>query len=427
MTRRTKAVALAVFVAVAAAIAACGEKGQKYDVNLLKNSSFEKVGKDGIPTGWKLEPFRGGEGQSEVEHGIDEAVFSDGKKSFFFRGDPGTRRWHLLSQEVPVAETTTHVRLQGWLQTDDTKMMPDQFAQCNFLLTFFDENHQRFQEMRIADKRTPLRFGTHPWIEENYQFRVPKGTRFVSVSCVLGMRGQAWFDNVSLVIPKPTQWETASTKNFLFHWLPGHPMPAGSQPAQQQIFDYIASRLNVKSDEVINYYFYPDTATIQEMMSLKGYQYVSWDDLEFHSINANENHEIVHFITDPIGRPPRAIAEGTVFWVEDDWNGKTIDDCMRVLTNALAVPKLTTLFDYNLFAMADANVTMPASASWVGFLVQRWGPDKLMAFYAAVNGLNGYEPVAAAFQKAYGLPMSEAEEAWHAVLRAKFLPRGGVR
>jgi hypothetical protein len=417
MRWRINAVLLGAMV-VAAAIGACGKKGAKYDVNLLRNGSFEEVGSDGMPAGWILEPFRGGEGESEVQYGLDTRIFADGKASWFFRGDPGTRRWYMLSQEVPIADGTTHIEVRGRLQTDGTRVMPDQFVQCNFLLTFYDREHRRFQGLRVADQRTPYRAGTNPWMEEKHQFRLPGGTRFVKVSCVLGTNGQAWFDDVALVAPAPIPWETATTENFIFHWLPGRPMPEGSQSSQQQIFDYVESRLNLQSDVIINYYFYPDTATIRETLSIRGFQYVSWDDLEFHSVNSNDNHEVVHFITDKIGRPPRALAEGTVFWLQGEWDGRPIDECMRDLSAANAVAGLDRLLDSAVLGASDPNTTMPALASFVGFLVQRWGPDKLMQLYAATHGRDGYDGVVAAFQPVYGTTLADAEAAWRTVVRA---------
>lgn len=408
-----------VAAAVLAAFAGCGDKGPKYDTNLLVNGSFEKSGPDGVPAGWKLVPFRGSEGQAPIRHGVD-TMSVDGEQSFFFHADPGTRHFYMLQQEVEVGEATTHVRVQGWLQTEDAQLMKDQFAQCNFLLTFYDAEHRRFQEMRAADKRTPLRFGTNPWIEESYTFRVPNGTRYVAVSCILAMNGRAWFDNVSLTVPKPVDWETATTKNFLFHWLSGHPMPEGSRESQQQIFDYVAGQLGLDSDVVVNYYFYPDTATIQTMLSVRGYQYVSWDDYEFHSINANDNHEIVHFMTDAIGRPPRAIAEGTVYWIHDEFEGYPLAEILPILVKAGAVPPLNILFDYNQLVSNDPNVTMPMSAAFVKFIVERWGTAKLMDFYRAINGVNTYDGVAAGFERVYGLPLADADRAWRTWLKVHY-------
>jgi len=410
-------VLIAGVAALAAAVASC-DRGQKYNTNLLTNGSFEKLDANGVPKGWKLVVLKGTPEESEVRYGIDTLAV-DGKQSWFFQADPGTRRFFHLTQEVEVKDVT-HVRISGWIQTDATDRLLGQTAMCNFLLTFYDQNHGRFQELRMADKRTRLRAGTNPWMEENLTFRVPNGTRYVEVSCVLGMSGQAWFDNVSLSIPTPVHWETATTKNFVFHWLPGHPMPEGSRESQQGIFDAVAGRLGLNSDVVVYYYFYPDTSTIQRMMGVRGYHYVSWDDMEFHSINANDNHEVVHFITDPYGRPPRALAEGTVFWILDEWNGRPLDDVVRELVRKGAVPGLQILFEYNQLTTADPNVTMPMSAALVKFLVERWGTQKLMEFYAAVHGSNALAPVAAGFEKVYGLPMPDGDEAWRIWLKMKY-------
>lgn len=405
---------LALILVAVSLLTSCGKKGTPdYDTNLLVNGSFEDVGRDGIPKGWSVEGFRGPEDAFAARYGVEDDIVQDGKKAWFFAADPNTKRFFRLSQDVEVGDAT-HVRLRGWIQADNTDMKSDQFAQCNFQLTFFDQNRTRFQELRMSDKRTRPVIGSRLWGEDNVSFRLPKGTRYVKVSCVLGMSGDAWFDNVSLSVPTPVDWETSTTQNFVFHWLPGHPMPEGSQPSQQMLFDTFAKRLGIESDVVVNYYFYPDTSTIRGMMGLKGYQYTSWDDVEFHSINANDNHEVVHFITDPIGRPPRAIAEGTVFWLQDEWDGKPIDDAMRVLVRASSVPPLRNLFDYNLFSALDAGISIPSSASLVGFLVDRFGTQKLIELYAAVNGMNSYDAVAIALEKVYGVPAKEIEFAWRA-------------
>jgi hypothetical protein len=408
---------------LAATVAGCGKGEFQYDTNLLVNGSFEEAGSDGLPKGWQLLPFRGGEGQSEVQYRIDDTVAQDGTRSWSFRADPGTQRFHLLAQEVSIPLEATHVKLTGWMQLEDVDLAKGQYSQCNFLLVFFDENHNRFQEMRVADKRTRLRTGSQLWSLEDQTFRLPKGTRFVQASCVLGMNGRAWFDNMTLSVPKPVPWEEGATKNFVFHWLPGHPMPEGSQQSQQAIFDAVAARLGVTSDVVVQYYFYPDTTTIRSMLSLKGYQYVSWDDYEFHSINPNENHEVVHFITDPVGRPPRAIAEGTVFWLNNEYDGRPLDEAVGEVVRARRLLDVRHLIDYNLLAMEDPNVSMPSAASFVGFIVDRWGTPKLIELYAAVNGVNSYDVFAVAFENIYKVPLAEVETAWRDRMRTQYAKR----
>jgi hypothetical protein len=296
------------------------------------------------------------------------------------------------------------------MQADDVHMMPEQFAMCNFLLTFYDKDHHRFQVERQADRRTPLRGGTFPWEEQSYTFPVPDGTHYIAVSCLLSMNGQAWFDNVSLEIPKPTTWETATTKNYIFHWLPGHPMPPGAVEQQQQRFDFCAKTLGVDSDVVIKYFYYPDSTSIRSMNGIKGDMYVSWDDYEFHTLRTADDHELIHFITDSVGRPPRSIAEGTVVWIQNHWNQYSLDDMLNILVKENKITPFTDMFEYNNFQRTDPNVSMPMSAAFVKWFVERWGNKQLMELYRAVNGMNTYNTVASGFESVTKMPMSKAQD-----------------
>jgi len=397
-----------------AVIPSCGEKETPYDVNLLRNSSFEEV-KDGMPKHWNLSGFRGLEDQQEIEYGFDDKTVAKGSNSWYFRADPGTRRFYALTQEVEVRDIT-HVRLEAWMQTEQVERRVEQYAQCNYLLTFFDENHNRFQELRFADKRTRLKQGTIPWFEENLVFRVPKGTRYVMVSCILGSDGTAWFDDVRLSVPQPVDWQTQGTKNFVFHWLSERPYPPGAIENQQRMFDYFAGRLGIESNAIVNYYLYPDTATIRKILSLKGFQYVSWDDLEFHTINPNDNHEVIHFITDVYGVPPKAIAEGTVFWLHGTWGGSPVNEYAARLLELEALPSIESLIDYNRLAAMDANQSMPAAASFVSYIIERWGTEKFIELHRAIAGVNSYSLFETAFEKVYGVPCGDVEQQWRGVL-----------
>jgi hypothetical protein len=235
----------------------------------------------------------------------------------------------------------------------------------------------------------------------------------VAVSCLLAMNGQAWFDNVSLEIPKPTPWETATTKNYVFHWLPGHPLPPGAVEEQQHRFDTDADILGVKSDVVINYYFYPDSLTIRKMNGIKGDMYVSWDDFEFHTVRPGDDHELIHFITDSIGRPPRSIAEGTVLWIQNHYNQYTLDEVLTMIVKENKVTPFTDLFEYNNFQRTDPAISMPTAAAFVGWFVQTYGKNNLMELYRAVNGMNSYATVSKGFESVTKVPMDQAEQQFH--------------
>jgi hypothetical protein len=369
-----------------------------------------------MPKHWELADFRGLPGQDEVRSGVVSSEAQDGQNSFYFAGDRGTQYWRHLSQEVEVKDVT-HVRLRGWMRLNQVrKTTPDQASQCNFVLRFFDENHNRFQLMRFGDKRTRLKKGTMDWHEIDQVFRLPVGTRYVAVSCILGMDGEVWFDNVSLTVPQPLDWHTNKTKNFVFHWMQSRPFPTGSMVNQQRLFDGFAEQLGVESNVVIKYYLYPDTATIQDALSLRGIQYVSWDDLEIHTINPNDNHEIIHFITDEYGQAPRSIAEGTVFWLYGEWQGEPVHVAAAKLLNRKVLPTVEDLTNYLTFANLDPAITIPAAASFVGYIFERFGTERFLELHRVMSGSNSYATFSQAFQKVYENSCKEVESEWRLVL-----------
>jgi len=198
--------------------------------------------------------------------------------------------------------------------------------------------------------------------------------------------------------------------------MPGHPFPENAQKLQQEMFEWVCERLELESDVVIRYYLYPDTAAIQEALSLKGHKYVSWDDVEIHTIEPNDNHELVHFITDPIGVPPRVFAEGTVFWLHNDWLGFPVDKVAAFFLAGKRLPRMFELTSYNRLAMIDVGISFPTAASFIRFIVTRWGVGKLLELYEAANGINNYTGFAQAFEIVYSVPLGDVENAWHIYL-----------
>jgi hypothetical protein len=392
----------------------CGREKTAYGTNLLVNPSFE-TDRDGIPDGWQLELLHGGENQKEAEHGESAEQVYEGAKSFFFKGDADTQRWMVLSQEVKISGGT-HVRLRGAIKVQEARVQKGQWAQCNFILTFFDEHHNRFQELRFADKRTFLRRGTHDWILEDNTYRLPKSTRYIKVGCVLGMSGTAWFDDLWLSVPQPIDWVMKSTKNFDFYSMPGHDYPPGSIENQQSLFDTYCGKLGVKSDLKISYYFYPDSAAIQEQMSLKGAQYISWDDHEIHSIYPNNDHEIIHFITDQYGKAPKAFAEGCVAYLQGGFEGRPVHEVARELLRSDHLPPLNLMLNYGDLVKLDPHMVTPAAASFFGYLAERWGTGNIIDLFSAANGANSYPTFATAFEKVYHVDLGEVETEWHAFL-----------
>lgn len=404
-------------LAVMLLVASCAGDKERADtptpsgVNLVRNGSFEEVGEDGLPVGWTLKNFRGLPTEETVQWEVDNATAVEGVNAFLFRSDPTTRRFLVLVQELEVRDAK-RIQLKGWMQLQDVDRGPDQFSQCNFLLTFYDENHSRFQDMRFADKRTRIKQGTIPWFQEDSTFRLPEGTRYVEVACILGMSGRAWFDKIELSIPQEFAWETAESENYRFHWYPGHELPDSARTKQQAFFNQCEERLQIESDVVISYYYYPDSLSIRTALSLKGVQYVSWNDVEIHTIRQNDFHESLHFITDYYGRPTRAIVEGTLHWLRNEWGGQPIPKVAAHLLSLNRLPPMELLTSYGSFVDIPVTVSMPAAAGFITYLVDNWGAQKLMELYEAIDGANNYPAFASGFQRVYGVSVADVEKQW---------------
>ncbi|RMF87639.1 MAG: hypothetical protein D6741_20305 [Planctomycetota bacterium] len=271
--------------------------------------------------------------------------------------------------------------------------------------------------MRFADRRTRLRIGSRRWFLEDIKFRVPKGARYAAVMCILGMNGTAWFDSVSFTVPRPLPWETAETKNYVFHWLPEKPLPPQAMQTQQRLFDEVCSRLGIHSPVRIQYYFYPDSATIRRQLGLKGAMYVSWTDRELHTVDPIDRHEFIHFITDPYGQPPRAMAEGLVYYLSDNFAGYPVDKIAAYRLHYGQLVPLSQLINYGEFVRLDRSLTIPVAASLTGFLIRRFGTEKYLELLGRINGVNSWEPFASAIEAVYGMSMVDIEGAWKAYLR----------
>ncbi len=408
--RRRSIFLIIVSLLVPVLLTACGGGTNSYDTNLLKNPSFEKA-RNGLPENWRLSSFSGIKGEKEVEYGVKSSGAFDGDKYFYFKGSDRTKRWFILSQEVKVKDVT-HVRLKGAMKLDNVGRSESGYSHCNFILVFFDKNHHRFQEMRLADKRTLVKEGTADWFVEDRIFRVPKSTAYISFGVIMGKIGTVMFDAVSLEVPQPLSWKKQSTRNFDFYSMKEKDFPEGSTANQQRMFDWYCKYLGVSSDVRISYYLYPDSASIKTILSLKGYQYISWADREIHTLNPNDEHEIIHFILDEYGKPPRVIAEGSAFYLISMLEKQPVHDRARVLLFANKLPPLNVALNYGQFIRLDPKAALAAGMSFTGYIMDVWGPERFLELLRVSSGANSYLTFSNAFEKAYKIPLDEVEQRW---------------
>ncbi len=408
---------LALCLAAGIPLYGCGKKETPRGKNLIYNGSFDKVSK-GIPAGWELRPFRGLESDLPPEWGIDEERAYDGKNSFYFLATQDTRRFYTLVQSFNVKDVK-RLRVRGAIKTLNVTQGSEQYPQANFALTCYDASGSRTESSRFYDFRSPRRTGTSgEWIVEDRVFRIPVTTARVDFHCALGMEGKIWFDGISVEVAEDLAWNTSESKSFTFHWLSGTEYPEGSREFQQELFDHYCSRLGIADAEKprINSYFYPDSATLSDVVGVKTEKKSYWDEKEVHMIDPVDDHEIIHIITKPYGVLPFALTEGTAFYLMQNYKGRPVLQVAQELLNENKLPDLIAMTDPGTSWKIDPDRLAPAAASFVGYLMEIGGPAKFLDLHREANVTHSTAEFDAAFQRVYVVSAKQAEEEWRKLL-----------
>lgn len=402
---------------VAVFMASC-DRPTPTEKNLLTNPSFEKA-KDNVPVGWKINNFRGLAGMKEARYNVNERQFHDGEHSFNFFAESDTKRFFTLSQEVAVKDLR-QVRVRAWIKTVGVDKNADQYPQAGIGLTYYNKFRGRFDSRTFADVRTkPLYGTTDDWkfVEEVY--RLPQNVAFIELHCVLGMEGRIWFDEVSLDVPEGLPWNEEKGDLFTRYWLEGTPYPDGSLEFQEKIYRLYASRLGISPERMpkISYYYYPSVEMLQHTVGTPEKITVDYDRHEIHTAHPADDHEIVHLLTDVVGRLPRILAEGTAFYLMDDYEGEPIQPLAQKLLRERKLPPLRSIL--KPFAARDlpAQQVIVSAASFVGYLLEYGGTERFKNLHELTNADMDYDDFAQVFPLAYnGGSLEDAEGVWRATL-----------
>lgn len=144
-----------------------------------------------------------------------------------------------------------------------------------------------------------------------------------------------------------------------------------------------------------------------------------------HTIWPTDNHEVVHLFTSAWGDPVALVNEGVAVAFQVDpsrdliprWSGSALHDLARQFRQQGRSVPLATIVDTASWRSQDPNVVYPQSGSFMRWLIDSYGLDRLRALYARAAGPN--EPgagVRASFATVYGMPFDQLEAAWIAVL-----------
>jgi hypothetical protein len=226
--------------------------------------------------------------------------------------------------------------------------------------------------------------------------------------------------------PSPTASSTvpalpliAETTNYIFRASQGDTIDTAWQ---EDYHAWATATLGVTPRQKIVYYKYTSRAHMQSLIGVGNTN--AWADpaaYAIHTIWPIDNHEVVHLYTSAWGSPGALVNEGMAVAFQIDprrdliprWSGTPLHDLARQFRQQSRLVPLAALAQTDSFRSHDANVTYPESGSFMRWLIDTYGLDRVRTLYARAAGpTEAAAGVRATFSAVYGVSLDALEQGW---------------
>jgi hypothetical protein len=215
----------------------------------------------------------------------------------------------------------------------------------------------------------------------------------------------------------------AETTNYVFRATAGDTV---NTDWQERYHEWLTGALGVTPRQKIVYNKYTSRAHMQSVVGV-GNTNAFADPAAYavHTIWPTDNHEVVHLLTSTWGSPGALVNEGlaVAFQIQPErdliprWSGTPLHELTRQFRQQGRFVALSTLVETASWRNQDPNVVYPESGSFIRWLIDTYGLDRVRALSGRAAGPN--EPgagVRATFAAVYGQSLDELEQAWLAFL-----------
>ncbi len=400
-----------------ASLTGCGDREQEeplpdipVGVNLIENPSFEEW-EGRVPVGWKIRHFEG-EGKETNLYGRSTKERGSGDAAFFLRGIFNTDRWMVLVQRQPVIPGY-RLSFSAAMKNTNLKINKGQEQRAHMYIQFLDRDGDRLSDRYLGDASTHPRVGTSLWGRDGKKVDIPTKARFVEVGLINQMTGYLYFDDVELVLEEPLLWIERETQYITFHYMEERPLPDDAIAEETAMVKEFVKKLNIDVDEKIKYYFYPSETELQKFFGVKrGHERALWSKKELHTTEPTEDHIVIHLLLADKGYPPFGLAEGIVFYLLNNWEGRDLHAVAKDHLVQKRIPALYKALTQKDMYEKDALVTIPAWASFSKYLIDKYGIDKFMKLYVATNEVEELETFNVHFKDVYGDDFPVIDRQW---------------
>jgi hypothetical protein len=220
-----------------------------------------------------------------------------------------------------------------------------------------------------------------------------------------------------------SEWKKVESEHYIFHYTQGSAAEKDIEhivETQEAAYVKITSFLKSPTPpKKITYYFYPDTETKKTLMGDDWYAQSIYSEFRVHVLYTDEHkpigpHEDTHLLSLHLGQATPFIAEGLAdFMVGHAWDGTShIEYVHEGKALGLDMNPAHYLTPQDWFDTSDehAIIFYSLAASWTAYLIEIFGPEKYLAFYATVKRSMAHEEVTNVYESIFDIPLETLSE-----------------
>jgi hypothetical protein len=191
---------------------------------------------------------------------------------------------------------------------------------------------------------------------------------------------------------------------------------------QERYHAWATTALGVSPNRKITFNKYTSRAHMQTVVGVGNTNaYADRDGFAIHTIWPTDNHEVVHLFTSTWGSAVALVNEGVAVAFQIDpsrdqtprWSGTPLHTLARQFRQQGRLVPLSALVETAAWRRQDPNIAYPESGSFMRWLIDEYGLDRVRDLYARSVGPNEPEGgVRVSFRAVYGQPLEDLEAAW---------------
>jgi hypothetical protein len=220
--------------------------------------------------------------------------------------------------------------------------------------------------------------------------------------------------------------ETLETLSFVFRFSTGDAV----DPSWQQAFsDWVVVALDVRVPQRLVYNKYRNRAQLGDLTGHVGTNgFAEPASFTLHTIWPYDNHEVTHVYVGLFGHPVALFDEGIAVAHQIDptggdftprWSGIEPHDWAKTFRRDGRLAPLDRMLATADFRLLDANVTYPEAGSFVRFLLDTYGLDRLKQLVGGESMDDTADTVRRQFQAVYDRAIANVERDWWAMIDAR--------